>query len=172
MPSKQSIAYHEAGHAVAHVELRVPFKYVTITPDEAAGSLGHVQANDTPAWFDPESNTDWRRHQLYIEDQIVILWAGPAAEAKLKGRNNWRGSRSDMSTAIDLAFYVYGRTDTVEKYVSYLRSLATGFVDARWNWLCIERLAASLLERERIHAREVRKLMRQWIVEACRPGVK
>jgi ATP-dependent Zn protease len=35
-------AYHEAGHAVAAYELRLPFRYVTIIPDEEKMTLGHI----------------------------------------------------------------------------------------------------------------------------------
>jgi hypothetical protein len=36
-------AYHEAGHVVAHVLLRLPFARVSIVPDKERRSLGHVK---------------------------------------------------------------------------------------------------------------------------------
>jgi len=39
--SKKFVAYHEAGHAVTAIALRLPFEYVTIVPDE--NRHGHVQ---------------------------------------------------------------------------------------------------------------------------------
>lgn len=41
---EERTAYHEAGHAVAHFFVGHPAKRATIIPDEAEGTLGHVQA--------------------------------------------------------------------------------------------------------------------------------
>ena len=47
-PSLRETAYHEAGHAVAHYHLGIPFIEVSIVPDHAKGTLGHVSSDWQP----------------------------------------------------------------------------------------------------------------------------
>ena len=47
---------HEAGHAVAHIALRLPFKYVTIIPED--GNLGATAAVATTGAPGSPADTD------------------------------------------------------------------------------------------------------------------
>src|SRR5437016_2249213 len=96
----QRTAYHEAGHAVAASWLRVPFRYVTIVPDEQDGSLGHIRFTALSKDFGPdiESGSKVRR---VLEPRIMVGLAGCAAEAKLVGRYNWVGAHRDWRYAVD-----------------------------------------------------------------------
>ena len=43
-----------------------------------------------------------------IERHILICFAGPAAEARSRGRHNWRGAGEDMHQAADLISLLCG----------------------------------------------------------------
>jgi hypothetical protein len=68
MNKKQDcIAFHEAGHAVAHILVGIPFKFVSIKPDESKDvngrrSLGHIMFEN------PRSEADWEK--LSIMDPV------------------------------------------------------------------------------------------------------
>ena len=51
--TRESTAYHEAGHTVAHVRFGFATERVTIRPDREKGSLGHATPLDAP--YDQES---------------------------------------------------------------------------------------------------------------------
>jgi len=57
------IAFHEAGHAVAHILTDIPFKYVTIKEDEekdeyGGRTLGHVLPDE------PMSEEEWHQYSI------------------------------------------------------------------------------------------------------------
>ena len=81
----EALAHHEAGHAVAAVELRRAINYVTIIPEN--DSLGHCSF--------PDPKFDDRRLAAWIEREVLIGLCGGAAEAKLIGRRNHRGAMGD-----------------------------------------------------------------------------
>jgi hypothetical protein len=76
---RHSLAWHEAGHAVAHVLLdRPPFKFVTILADDERGSAGALHGH-RPAWSGShdelaQPSLDW------VIGEVVTLLAGPEAE--------------------------------------------------------------------------------------------
>jgi hypothetical protein len=70
----EDTAHHEAGHAVAAVEFRRPFRYVTI--ESGDDSLGHVMFRTFKASFNPELNGDLRT-RVCCENYAIISLAGP-----------------------------------------------------------------------------------------------
>jgi hypothetical protein len=79
----EDTAHHEAGHAVAAVEFRKRFRYVTIEPGD--GSLGHVMFQKSNASFKPDIFVDLRTRVL-CEHSAIISLAGPSAGAHFCGR--------------------------------------------------------------------------------------
>jgi hypothetical protein len=68
------IAFHEAGHAVAHILTGIPFKYVTIKEDKekdefGGRTLGHVLPNE------PMSKEEWDHYPCLIQ-KISIYSSG------------------------------------------------------------------------------------------------
>jgi hypothetical protein len=68
IPQIRKTAYHEAGHLILNILARIPFKFVTVIPDET--SSGHVER---------------RRKQGNIETRCMVSLAGPLSECILTG---------------------------------------------------------------------------------------
>jgi hypothetical protein len=138
----EAVAYHEAGHAVAALELGHQIGSVSISP--AAESLGRVQFKPPPEWFAPDIEIN-ERHRLFIEEEILIDLAGDAAWRRFMGRSNRIGSRSDDHSAVDLASYLYDG-DVLRTYMAYMWQRASAFVARERHWIQIEALAKALVE--------------------------
>src|SRR5207302_9592341 len=86
-------AYHEAGHAVVTVYLGHALRYVTIIPE--GDTSGHALC-PFPKGFNLEQLDLLDRRTLNrAQDNIVILMAGGAAEARLRGHRNRIGASGD-----------------------------------------------------------------------------
>ena len=109
-------------------------------------------------WFRPDIEVD-RRTQLRIERQIMILWAGPMAEARFTGAFDDEGADADLMTLTNLAVYASGGTEEAEAFIEWLRLRASGVLENGWVWPRVERVAAALLETPRISGRRFRNLL-------------
>jgi ATP-dependent Zn protease len=158
MSQLRKTAYHEAGHAVAHYFLRLPFKSVTIKP--SAEYKGRIVGGKIPKSFRPDTTWDYRTERR-LEREMIALLAGLAAVKRLTGRNSWRGGGKDVSSAIDLAMYVGGDSDGVSAYLSWMIQRARGFMRNPLHWHCVEVLAKELIKRRTIKAREARNIIRR-----------
>ena len=172
----ESTAFHEAGHAIASVFLKIPFTRVTIIPNEADMSLGHISH---PCWYqrsiakwlsatgEPVSEEREAVLKMRLEHECVMILCGGFAEKKLRGRRNLLGSGfdrameyssrgSDFDQFHDLASRACGMDEKVGRpYREYLTALAEALVKARWTE--IELLAAALLEKKTMNVVEVRR---------------
>jgi len=96
------IAFHEAGHAVAHILAGIPFKYVTIKEDKEKDeygqrALGQVVLND------PVSHDDWEKYSIldpkdfdrFFKDDFIKL-SGFIAEMIYRRRSDYKGSKGDL----------------------------------------------------------------------------
>jgi Peptidase family M41 len=158
----RSVAYHEAGHAVAALELGRSIKYVSIVPTE--DRLGVVHQNALPAWFKPDRSSDGR-HRRLIEREVLIDLAGIAAEHRFSGRNNWRGAGSDFHQAIELASYLY-HGKVLEKYMAFMVERVRTMVAGPRFWVQVEALAEELLKQRQLSAKRVREICRSAVLTA------
>jgi hypothetical protein len=160
------VAHHEAGHAVAAIWLRVPFRWVSIKPK--AGSAGRVSGPsplarllEKHAGGDDLTPREWVR----IESEVVILCAGVAAERGYLQRNGLFSVDSDADLAftgvfdrsmnVDMAARLHGDDPEVaDAWLRYLGLRASSLV--RWQWKGVERVAAELLKRRTLSAKDVR----------------
>lgn len=161
--TERATAYHEAGHAVASYFKNVPFKMVTIVPDPAKATLGHVQCEKLPEKLKDrirEGNTTvWDRY--FFECHIVVCLAGQCAERRFTRRNGWCGSQTDYKTAVNCADYLHGGDcNAACAYVEYLLLCTKALVENRW-WRAIKGLAAELIRQKTIDGRTVRRLIRK-----------
>ena len=153
------IAYHEAGHAVMHVLEHIPFRHVTIVPDEE--SSGHVHGNPQPKSFQPEWDNSTRMERR-AEALVRIDFAGQVAEQILRGRKSWKqGSQCDLGNAVDMLCYLAGGGDTLDAYLHLLLLETRNILQQPWNWAMVEAVAAALLRRKTLSAREVRRLSKE-----------
>ncbi len=144
----ESVAHHEAGHAVAHVTHQVPFLYVTIRP-RTKGAAGFVCTRR-------EENAN-----RGDDSDIITFLAGSFAQARLEWLK--AGNSIDLES-IELD---YLRSDTssvdwqsmgvpidgsIENHIGATHDL----VERRWTQ--IEMVAAALIERRTLTSREVREL--------------
>ena len=140
-------AYHEAGHAVASIELGLPFTEAVIKED---GS-GYVRPGvRLPRHWGHHFSPHGRER---AEAQIVMIAAGPIAEAHLTGRpidvltESWF-PRRDWGM-------VKSRYDALQP-ITHLERLideSRGLVDRRWR--DIEFVATALVEHHTLTAEEV-----------------
>lgn len=96
---KEIVAYHEAGHAVAHYLLGEPISRASIQAN-TSGVGGVV--------FGQDSDTQFRTSEYY-ENRIKICYAGRASE-KIKFNSVTQGASSDITQA----------TQILDEYVSRL----------------------------------------------------
>lgn len=142
MSKDRATAYHEAGHAVMSHLLRC--KVVSVTLGEQDDSLGSVTGHAPGAWFQPDVNGD-RRTCSYIENQVLILMSGEAAEFLYTGVHNADGMSSDFSTAVSLAARLMGDNEEIEAYLNWMRIRARNMLRNPRNWRLVEALATALL---------------------------
>jgi hypothetical protein len=155
--SKQlwATAYHEAGHAVAAIHLRVGIgrQGVSIVPSEGAFGTCHILKSFSG---NPELEITGRI-RLGAEKMAIILLAGPAAQRNFRASSlrNYHG-HSDRRWAIDLMDRFVGSNRELEAYLNLLRIRAEQLVANPFTWKTIEAVAVALFERKRLTAREVK----------------
>lgn len=151
-------AYHEAGHAVMHLEEKLAFEHVTIVPNEERRSLGHliwkVQSD-----FNPEISSDRKTLRL-LESMILCSLAGPAAEAIYAGRRNWRGAAGDLEAMVARAIDYTGSPEEANAFVNWLWIRANNTMKAQWP--TVEAVAEALLAKKTLSTREVKKAIKTY----------
>jgi hypothetical protein len=155
----EATAYHEAGHAVmSHCHGR-RLKRVDIVEEE--DRLGLCRQEKWPPWVLDELNggSDSPRVNHWIEVQIRILLAGPAAEKQYTGRGNHRGARSDYNVSSDLAMHRCCGTEETNAYMRWLWIGVKAHLRVAHWWQCVEAVAAALLERHRLTGAEVQTII-------------
>jgi len=155
-------AHHEAGHAVARHFLHLPYRYVTIESDEE--SLGHVERFPYPKSFCPDIDSENYRVRKRIEKEIIASFAGHAAEFILSKRKNWKGARQDNHETVDLAlYYCGGSTEEAGAFLDWMWLRTIGWIKNPLRWMCVKKVAKELLEKHKLKATEVRKIIKEAI---------
>lgn len=153
----QATAYHEAGHVVAALDRKIPFRYVTI--EQHDGSLGHVAGGDLP--FDPEADCSDRRTKEKIENLIFYTLAGGEAERAFAGRSNHAGAKSDYGHAVRLAECLYGNPEVRDAYLRFQVTLTRNWVKSFGPARDIRVVAEALLKHRKLSRAAVRKALRE-----------
>ncbi len=172
-------AYHEAGHAVAAYWLPYASKTTTLSIVAVEDAWGYHDTADAPPW-DPEGdglsleedidselvgmNPELRKLKMELEDlkriarvesEIIVLYAGPEAERRYRGRYNKVGATSDRSRAVLLASLVVDSCK--DSYLEYCVQRAKALIDSRWRM--IETLAEALLEHDTLSGEKVKAIL-------------
>lgn len=154
-PRLVATAYHEAGHAVVALALGRPIQRVTIVPGKTHAGLASLgQCHIQKGRFRPSK--DW------LEDEILILFAGMAAEAQVTGDYCTAGAKQDL---LAIRRLVESRAGGGERQVARLErrllDKTEHLLADEANWQAIQRIAAQLLEHQTISGRAARHLYEQ-----------
>ncbi len=179
------VAYHEAGHVVAHfyfgLVVDLQFEYVTIEPDPDEGSAGHMKMISSGRGLQPDqfdftsddevNERDCGMTQRELEARMSILLAGEAATYVLDGhrdehgtgREDWSGDYAGCMEFLERLFWVGDETEATgnraaHAYMEALfwRMVYTFELPAWRNKL--DRIAELLLEKRELSAAECRSI--------------
>lgn len=153
-PKLLATAYHEAGHAVVALSLGRAIQRVTIVPGKThAGvdSLGqcHIQKGR----FRPSK--DW------LEDEVLILFAGMAAEAQITGQYSTAGALQDLRAVRRFVESRAGGERQVARLERRLLDKTEHLLSDPGNWKAVEYLVAELLVHQTISGRAARHFFEQ-----------
>ncbi len=136
-PTREAIAYHEAGHAVISMKLGYKCLYVTIIPD--GDRLGHVCC-EAPLVGG---------HDDKIKHALKVLIAASLAESKHIGSQSW-GDADDRVRATNLALLATDHdTKRAEALINEMIGEARTLVEQHWP--DIEALAERLVIKGRVN---------------------
>ena len=146
---RETIAYHEAGHAVVSMKLGYKCLYVTIIPD--GSRLGHVCCD----------NPLIRGHDDKIKHALKVLLGARLTEGNHIGSPTW-GDADDRVKATNLALLATDRdTERAETLINEMIYETRKLVEQHWPE--IEARAQRLLAKQRVQLprepREPRLLM-------------
>ena len=127
----------------------VPFRKATIKPDEKRDSLGHVALHRPPRWmYGPRTPREEERSHFRIQAEVVALYAGQLAEARLTGKHPEEGHWKDDQDAVTLAGRLFSDTEVRDAFLHFCYLQARAWVNNPILWVEIQALAEALLERE------------------------
>jgi hypothetical protein len=156
----EEIAYHEAGHAVAQVLLRLPFKHATIVaenPTAASGSC--LTLKSSHRFFDAMAYHELNaRDRKYLEHSVLSALAGPASQEKFIGSppSKW-SSTHDYEQAQALVMKVSAGERECQAYFSWLKVRAEELWCDANKWAMVQQVARDLLEQGTLTGRAVGK---------------
>ena len=154
----ESIAYHEAGHAVVAWRVGVKAKSLSIIPEP--GSKGRYIHKPYFTDINPEYDTSPRAERR-LKNMALVCLAGEIAQRRFNS-GEWRhyhGER-DFEQASDLLHYLAGSEDDWQAHVNAIHLQAQQMVKDRSVWLCIGDLAAALLEHRELSGTETVRIIR------------
>ncbi|WP_372717556.1 cell division protein FtsH [Novipirellula sp.] len=148
-PALVATAYHEAGHAVMALSLGRPIDKVTISPRRLQVEgvrLGacKIQKGRT------KSSRDW------LEDEVLILFAGMVAEAIITGEYCESGAAQDLRTARRLLHTRPGTQQQMERIERRLVDKTAHILRDEGHAKAITLIAEELLLKTTISGRAVR----------------
>jgi hypothetical protein len=161
-PTREAIAYHEAGHACHGALLKLHAGRVSIIPNSAGEDgrfyYGHAVFDPFPAWARRGSASPGQV-QLLVQRHIGMLLAGEIAETHYAGDADGSRARaeSDRTRIYDLAGLVCRSSDEMDAYVEWLSVRTRRVVTGEISWLVIEAVATALLHHGTLSARAIRR---------------
>jgi hypothetical protein len=154
-------AFHEAGHAVAAYHVKVRFRRIAIGRDTAK-ELGWLEL-----WLTPQATGDGTvvdvRTEHAIERSVIVLLAGSQAERMALGRAKYLGSGLDFFEAVRYAGCLCRTRPEISAYLRWMQLRVRALVESPPWRRPIEALAACLVQRRELGAREARDIIRHAI---------
>jgi histone H3/H4 len=149
-------AYHEAGHAVVGRGLGLTCGEATIVPDYEARTAGYSKSHVVASVADWEARGRWRYHPLF-RASIFELMAGRETEIVCLGRS-YGGNKYDLEE-INIRLSEADIRGETEAWLKRARVKTRGLV--RRHRVAIEHVAAALLEKKRLSALEIDRIVKQ-----------
>ena len=166
--SRDVIAHHEAGHAVAGLVLGVPFTEVRIVPgkDGRIGVplktnpwIGPRPASNPGEFTDEEwaelsrSDAEWEAWKKRDNDSYAIFClAGKAAQLEYEGEASEEDAKADYS-------FIAHRLSDCQRRIGELEQAARALVKEYWP--AVQAIAAELLDRSVLSAAEAEKIFKR-----------
>jgi hypothetical protein len=157
-------AAHEAGHAIFAVMMGIPFRRVTVIPNETFA--GHVDLGkvEPPAHVDPfNENWDVKAARQYWAARICGALAGPLAETlytKCWQQQSVSDEDTDEAKAWEIADYFYTPAKA-EIWVNRLRFQVLETLRAPDVQAAVEAVALELVKRKTLNSTQVHSLVKQ-----------
>lgn len=161
------VAYHEAGHAVAAVRLRLPFVLLTIESGE--GSLGHILHDTSSRQLADRRSagiiTPAMRERLM--ELAICSFAGAAGAGIAEGVDwDWTGAESDedhvwhclMLATPDVHHPEGGESPALQALADYCRARTLDLI--RGNADRVRAVADALIEHRTLKANRVRAIVK------------
>jgi hypothetical protein len=150
------IAIHEAGHAIAAIELEIAFEMISIEPSQdTAGRIG-VEGDDG-YWFGPGRDSanpsNDKRFQQWADEQAIIDYAGHAAIVTLLGESAMN-SRAAVRAGAGTDFKKASRRlGSDRRRIAAAKARALEIVGSRRD--DVRKIADTLLQHGRLCAQQV-----------------
>jgi hypothetical protein len=112
-----------------------------------------------PKWFVlPETPGDEDRQRIRAEKEIIALYAGRIAQAKLARKRIHWGYESDEYQIADIASSVVSFDDEIRcAFLVYCRKLSEGLVEQYWPY--IEAVAEALVEEKQLRPNQLHQVI-------------
>jgi hypothetical protein len=168
---RRSIAFHEAGHAIACWSRRIKIHHATIIPARGyRGRVKHAPFRGIDPTSDNSARGDWR-----VKGQVIACLAGQEAQRRYSQRSlrhsDHNQAGGDYKLALDLALMVNASEEQATAYLKWLRIVTHDLVALRWPQ--IERVAGALFERETLTAEEIKaEILATFAENGDGPGVR
>jgi hypothetical protein len=155
----ERVAYHEAGHAVAGVVLKVAIRDVSVEPRD--DSDGRVTSRGPGRALAEAIDTGYftLAQRARVEDLIVISFAGRVAEEARWSNYTAVGWDDDYGKAVDLACKVTQDDEAAGHYCGWLLVRTRRLIAQPWHWAGVEALADELLMHQRLSGRRARAVI-------------
>lgn len=161
----QSVAHHEAGHAVVNWKEGVPVTSVSIIPKE--DSVGHIISRHILH----EINVEWDdspQTRSLVESRIRICLAGPIAQ-KMFNPHGFRKHHAehDWKEATNLVLYLGGDEETTNACIQQLKNQTHDIIDRHWDR--VEAIAEALIEQKKLSGAQVKEIIERTEEELTTP---
>lgn len=153
-PRLIATAYHEAGHAVMALVLGRPVERITIVP-------GKTHAGISTAGRCQIQKGRFRPSKDELEDEVLILFAGMAAEAQVTGEYSTGGAVQDLRAIRRFVESRAGGQRQVERLERRLLDKTEYLLSDSATWQAVQLIVGQLLEHQTISGRTARHLLEQ-----------
>lgn len=158
----QATAYHEAGHLLVAWRENITIHSVSIIANPKIGSAGRVYLRN-PLDGTRRSSVSPKRSRRRLEGLVRYFLSGTLAQKRFNPRSyrRWH-DEDDRNQARKIVKRLAGADDdTARAALKHLEAQTRDILSEELNWLCVEAIAAALMERKELKASEVRAIIKQ-----------